>query len=81
MATGCLEGLLRCTRCLGLRLVVVEDDRAVLGTDVRPLAVELGRVVVGEEHIEQLLIADLGGIVLDLNHLGVAGAAGAHLLV
>src|SRR4030095_7354535 len=31
---------------------VIEDDRAILGSDVRPLAVELRRVVGGSENVE-----------------------------
>ena len=55
--------------------VVIEDRRAALGADIRPLAIELGRVLVGEEHVEQLLVAHLRRVVFDLNHLGMAGSA------
>ena len=45
------------------------------------LAVERRRVVEGEEELEQLAVGDHGRVERDLDHLGVAGPAGAHLLV
>ena len=65
-----------------LLLVRVEDGRAVLGPLVRALAVELGGVVGhGEEDLEQLAVAHLGGVEAHLDGFGVAGAAGADDVV
>ena len=44
-----------------LGLVVIEDGRAVLGADVRPLAIQRRRIVELPEDLQQLLVADLGG--------------------
>ncbi len=57
------------------------DRRAVLGADVVALAEALGGVVRLPEHLEQVRVRDLGGVVHDPHRLGVAGHAGAHLLV
>jgi hypothetical protein len=69
---------------LGLFLLVVavrEDRRAVLRAHIRSLPVELGRVVNGEKHLEQVAVADLVGVVLDLDDLGMACVAGTDLSV
>ena len=55
--------------------------RAVLGADVRTLAVDLGRVVRAPEHGKQLVEPDARWVVLDFHHFGVTGAAGADSLV
>ena len=60
---------------------VIKDDRAILRADVGALAVARGRVVVLPKNFEQLLVADPARIVLDLDHLGMAGAVGAHVMV
>ena len=67
----------------GLRLLrrVGEDDGAVLVADVGALAVHLGRVVDLEVLADEVLVADLRGVELDLRHLDVAGVAAADLLV
>ena len=68
----------------GLRLLlrrVEEDGRAVLRAPVRALAVEGGGIVQGEEGVEQLLVADLGGVEFQLDHFGVAGLVGADVPV
>ena len=59
----------------------VEQRRPILRADVGALAVECRRVVVGPEDVEQLLVGDAVGVVLDLDDLGVAGAVGADVLV
>src|SRR6185369_6946818 len=52
--------------------------RAILRAGVRALAVQLRRVVHdGEEDLQDLAVADLLRIVLDLDRLGVSGRAGA----
>ena len=58
-----------------------EDRRAILGADVIALAVELGRIVGGEEDVEQLVIGDRVGIEGDPDRLGMAGVAAADLPV
>ena len=58
-----------------------EDGRAVLCAPVRALAVEGGGVVESEEGVQKLLEADLRGVEVHLDHLGVAGLVGADILV
>src|SRR5205085_3634555 len=72
---------LRSRRDLLLLGIVEEDHRAVLVADVPALAVELGRVVLGPEDLEQLLVRDLLRVVGDLDDLRVAGRVGADVLV
>ena len=60
---------------------VIEDGRAVLRAGIRPLAIERRRVVDHEEDIEDLAEGDDGGVERHLDDLGVAGRAGADLLV
>ena len=65
--------------CAGGR---VEDRRAVLGSHVGTLAVQLRRVVDhAEEDLEQGRVRDLRGIEGDLDRLGVPGGPAAHRLV
>src|SRR5262245_9415013 len=64
-----------------LGLVGDENGAAVLMAGVAELAVTGGRVDVVPEDVEQLLVADLRGIVADTDRLGVARPAGGHLLV
>src|SRR5262249_30303859 len=59
----------------------IENGCPILCSDVRSLAVELSRIVVAPEYCEEILVADLGGIELDLDGFGVAGGIGADLLV
>src|SRR5258708_1596124 len=58
---------------------VGEDRRAVLGADIRSLAIALGGVVHPEEQIDQIAIGDLGGVEGDLDDLGMVGVAIADL--
>ena len=60
---------------------MVEDDGAVLRTDIRPLTVMLGRVVDAPEEVQQLVVRDNRRIVDDLHHLSVIRAIGADILV
>ena len=64
-----------------LFLAVIEDHRPVLAAPVRPLAVDLGGVVDGEEPVEKLFIADHGGIEGQLDGLGVPRPAGAYVFI
>ena len=69
---------------VGLRLLLrrmEEDGGAVLRAPVRALAVEGGRVVEIEKRVQQLLEADLLGIEIEFDDLGVAGLVGADVLV
>src|SRR3954462_8025551 len=57
----------------GLLLGGVEEDHGtVLRTDIQPLAIGSRRIMVLPEHLQKLLIGDLGRIVLDLDDLGVS---------
>src|SRR5450759_2849295 len=58
-----------------------EDDRPVLMTVVRPLAVESRRIVHVPEGVQQIVVRDLDGIVSDLNCLRVTRSTRADLLV
>ena len=64
-----------------LRLIVIEDGRAVLRADVVALAVGGGGVVDGEEDFQYLAEGDDAGVESDLDDFGVAGAFAADLLV
>src|SRR3981189_831038 len=60
---------------------MVEDCRAVLRPYIIALAIERGRVVDHEEHLEDFLERHLLRVEGELDHLGVAGLARADLLV
>lgn len=62
-------------------VVVVEDDGAILCTAIIALLIQSGGIVGGPEEIDNFLVADFGGIVVDLNDLGVAGGLGADFLI
>ena len=81
VAETLLGALHHAPRGLGLLVGVGEDHRAILIADVRPLAVELRRVVDLEVLLHQVLVVHLGGIEGDLANLDVAGGPAAHLLV
>ena len=57
------------------------ERRAVLGADIVALAHALGRVMSLPERPEQLVVGDLARVVGDEDDLGVAGTAGARLLI
>ena len=48
---------------------------------VRPLAIQLSRIVILPEDVEQLLVGELRRIVLDLYCFGVARVVGADIFV
>jgi len=60
---------------------VEEDGGAVLRAPVRTLAVEGGGVMEGKEGVQQLLVADLRGVEVEFDDLGVAGLIGANIPV
>src|SRR5947209_11230743 len=77
-------GLVLRFRRLGCDLLlgrVVEDGGAVLRAPIGGLAVERGWVVVGPEDVEELVVGDLGRVVLHFDDLGVAGAVSADVLI
>src|SRR5271157_5126817 len=76
-----LEPLFQSSRCGLLGLVVIEDGRAVLTSDVGPLSVQCCRIVKFPEDLQQPLIVDLGRIKLNLNDLGMAGPVRADRLI
>src|SRR5947209_6871863 len=60
---------------------MVENRGAILRAIIRPLPIASRRIVVLPKHVEQVVIGDLGRIVLDLHNLRVAGPVGADVLV
>src|SRR5439155_11706513 len=76
-----LRLLLRSFRDLRLLRRVREDRRAVLVADVRPLPVQLGRVVEVPEELEQITVGDLLVVEDDLDGLGVTRRVTAHLWI
>src|SRR5256885_562107 len=60
---------------------MVENYRTVLSTYVWALPIQRCRIVVRPEHIQKLLVADLGRIVFYLDHLRVTGLVRAHIVV
>jgi len=70
--------------CLGLLLLfrgVEEDGGAILRAPVRALAVEGRGVVQGKEGVQKLLVADLRGVEVELDHLGMACSVSAYIFV
>src|SRR5690554_3623199 len=66
---------------LGLFGAMEKDDRAVLGTDIVPLAIQGSGVVAAKKNIQEVLVAENGWFKNDLHHFDVAGFATADLLV
>ena len=64
-----------------LALARQEDRAAILRANVVALAVELGRIVGAQEHVEQVGERNDVGIEGDLDRFGMAGPAAADLLV
>jgi len=60
---------------------VVEDHRAVLRPHVVALAIQGGRIVNAEEHLQNLAVADLARVEAHLHHFGMASPPAADLLV
>src|SRR5690606_16075722 len=57
---------------------MVEDSRTVLRPNVVALTVQRRRVVDGEEHIQQVAVADHARIERYLHRLGMSGITGAY---
>src|SRR5262249_9785110 len=66
---------------LFLLLIMVEDHRAILGAEIVALLVWRGRIVRLPKNFQQVCIADLGRIILNLNHWGVPGITATNLPV
>ena len=64
-----------------LLVIQGKDGAAVLGSDVAALAVELGRVVRAEEDVVEIAQRKLFVVEGDAHAFGMAGRAGADLLV
>src|SRR5437016_415978 len=60
---------------------MVENGRAILCASVASLAIDRGRVVKGEEQLQDLAIGNHGRVEGDLDHLDMPGVAGAHFLI
>ena len=61
--------------------VVIEYCGSVLGSDIPPLAVKRGRIMRGEEDLQDIFEGDLFGIEGYLDRLGMSGCSCAHVLV
>ncbi len=71
-------------RCLGelaLCGVVREDRGSVLFPAVGELAAVVGRVDLSPKYLEQILIGNLGGVVLHLHRFQVPRSTCAHVFV
>src|SRR5207302_768122 len=64
-----------------LLLVVKEDRAAILIAVIAELRVGGHRIDVVPKRVEQLRVADLAGVVLQLDRFGMAGRAGGDLLI
>ncbi len=62
-----------------LFFVASKNGRAILATDIRPLSIQLGRVVgYGKKKHQQATVADLCRIVSDLYRFGMAAGTAAY---
>jgi hypothetical protein len=80
-AAGSVEFFFHLPRGAFLLCIVKEDYGSVLGSEVRPLAIQGCGIVVVEKYAQQFFVGNLRGIVVDLHNLSVAGAVGAYVLV
>ena len=78
---GDLEFVPGFTGLLSLFCIVIENDRTVIRSDVRPLPVQLGRVMDRPENGQELVVGDPFRVVGYLHDLGMPGPAGADLFV
>src|SRR5438552_2185661 len=76
-----LGPLFRPLRGLTLFLVVIKNRRPVLGAAIVPLLILRRRIVQSEKVVENLVVADLRRIELDLDRFGVTGVPLLHILV
>src|SRR2546430_2835763 len=78
---ACRELLLERFRRGFLLRRMVKNDRAILRSNVRTLAIQGHRIVARPENIEELIVIDLGGVELHLDDLGVPGLIAANIFV
>jgi len=64
-----------------LRRRMIKNYRAILGSSIRALTIQRGRVVIRPKHVEQLIVTDLRRIEFDFDHFSVAGSVRADILV
>ena len=60
---------------------MIKNDGAILRTNIRPLPIASGRVVITPKNIEQVLVAHLRGIEFDFDHFRMTGVMAANLFV
>src|SRR5215831_3241030 len=60
---------------------MIEDGSAILVPVVAELSILLRRVDVMPEHVEELFVTHLFGIIDDLDRFRMAGTAGRHLVI
>src|SRR5690349_21602654 len=75
------DAILGHTRKTFLFRRVKENSGAILLAEVGALAVHLRGIMVGPEHVEQVVVAHLGGIELNLHRFGVTSRVGADVFV
>jgi len=81
MFSSCSLVLFRFYRLFPLFVIVIEDDRTILSSVIRTLAVQLGRVMNSKERAQELLVTDHLGVKKEMNDFGVARPFSAYLLV
>ena len=74
-ALGCL------LKKLSFLFIAVDHDRTVLATGICALTIPAGRVMTGEENIEDSFTTNDFGVEIHAYHLVVAGLTGAHRTV
>src|SRR5438445_13363110 len=60
---------------------MIKDHRAILRAEIRPLPIHGRRIVNVPKQLQELFVRHLRGIVLDLDHFGVAALVGADLAI
>src|SRR5882762_1851539 len=60
---------------------MIEDHRTILRSDIRSLSIQGRGIVVRPKNIEQLIVADLRRIELNLHDFRVTGLVAANILV
>src|SRR5262249_17590873 len=81
IAVSSFESFLKCQRLNLLLKRMEEDRRAVLCTPIRPLTVDLNKIVVLPKDFQQLGIRDLGRIIVHLDSFCVAGPISADFFI
>ncbi len=76
-----LEFFLNFFGYLLLFVIMIENDRAVIGADIGPLTVKLGWIVKGKKLTDKLFVADHLRVEDHLNGFSMAGFSGANLLI